>query len=225
MNNATVTNDRPKASRRGVRSHQKYRGHLIVDEKLIDEAVVEINRIDRSKRDEIVRFILDKFFGGDIKNYNKKDIGSASFFAMQNRGELEVRYSTLMHWMNQEKLKASLPDGLGEKLKPSQLKELVPLKSDELQEKIAHEAVDNDWTVAQLADRIKKALPPKEQRALTVKQAGGRIKKFAKTVAELIEPISSVDWDDADDEDRSEACEELDETLELLQEIRRKMDE
>ena len=177
-------------------------GATKVDDKLVDSAVEEINRLHSAKGLELARamgeYLVKTFFGGDLDNFGVEK-SHASWRALANREDLQVSHSTL--WFSVAILAQlrQLPEDVGTALSVSHHRLLVPVRDPKAKERVARKAVEQGLTVSQFEAEVAKV------RKTEKRSKGGRPAipphlKALRRLPRLLEPVSefAVTTDDVE---------------------------
>ena len=134
--------------------------HLAGD--LLDQAVVEINRIHTQKGLELARalgrYLVRTFFGGSLRSFRERQSGHTTFRALARRTDLHLSYSTL--WTSVAVLEQlnQLPEHVGRCLSYSHHRALLPVKDLGVKIRLARRVVDEELTTRQLDSLIRERL-------------------------------------------------------------------
>jgi hypothetical protein len=130
-----------------------------VDQKLVDGAVAEINRLHRIKKFEAVQaigqYVLETFFEGKFDYFHHHGRKHASFRALAKHEDLRMSYVTLRNavaFVEQMKL---LPAKVATALPYSHHKLLLPVSTEEKKE-LAEKAVEKDLSSRELEQEVRK---------------------------------------------------------------------
>jgi len=176
-------------------------GATKIDNSILDDAVVELNRIYIAKGLEAARamgeYVLETFFEGNPENFRKRSKKHLTFRELGDRGDLQPSYSTIhtsVSILDQLRL---LPEDIGEALSVSHHRALLPVKDDKAKERLAKKAADKGMPIEAFREEIQKLLAKGKK-----KSKAGRppLPIFVKGIKKLIKDIEFIESDDLDDE-------------------------
>jgi hypothetical protein len=176
-----------------------------VDEKLVRQAVLDINAIHSAKGLETARamgeYVLSKFFGGDLDYAQKSHTKHLSFAALADHSELNVGKSTLWYAVAMLGQLRQLPKDIAGALPFSHHKLLLSVKDPEQKLELAKEAVATGISKRKLEDRVRgvrgerwtgagkpgrQALPPWAKGIGTIKKAVESAMARGVTIGEVV---------------------------------------
>lgn len=140
---------------------------------LVDDAVVEITRIwNRGLRDTVVavgEYLIRNFYGGVKAARSQAPVKEASLKQLLDRAdELPVSAHGLKMAVGVALFVRELPRPVAGALSASHIEALLPVRDPEVARRLAADAAGEKLTVAELADRVRRAQPP---------HPGGRARK------------------------------------------------
>lgn len=135
-------------------------GAVRLDERLVDRAVAEINRLHRIKKFEAVQaigqYVLETFFEGKFDYFHHHGRKHASFRALTKHEDLSMSYVSLRNavaFVEQLKL---LPAKVATALPYSHHKLLLPVSTVEEKKDLAEKAVEKDLSKRELEQEVRK---------------------------------------------------------------------
>jgi len=169
-------------------------GGVTINDKLVEQAVVEVNRIYMVKGLEMYlgmgQFLLETFFDGDPTKFQDGASKHVSFRELAKRNDLIPSYSHLFNAVAVVAQLPQIPEDIREKLSVSHHKALLPLKDDRAKDRLARRAVDKGLSVPALRAEVQKALGK-----LKGKSRAGRppLPGFIKGIHKLVKAIDVVE--------------------------------
>ena len=173
-----------------------------VDKGLLSDVVSELNRLYATKSVEtacaVGVFILDKFFDGNLDNFNAwggkhQTFGELIRMAQGENSPLHISASGLWYSVRILEQVKALPEEIAMALPVTHHRMLVPVKDAKLKLKLAKEAVSKGIPSRSFQDEVKKAR--EEERAEEERgYSSGRpaLPNFAKGMKQLIKAIDTA---------------------------------
>jgi hypothetical protein len=131
-----------------------------VDQRLVDKAVAEINRLHRVKKFEAVQaigdYVLGTFFEGKYDSFHHHGRKHASFRALAKHEGLEVSYVTLRNAVAFVEQMRLLPTRVANALPYSHHRALLPVASAEEKKALAEKAVEKGMSSRVLEQEVRK---------------------------------------------------------------------
>lgn len=131
-----------------------------VDQRLVDKAVAEINRLHRIKKFEAVRaigdYVLETFFEGRFDSFHHHGRKHASFRAVARHEGLEVSHVTLRNAVAFVEQMRLLPTKVANALPYSHHRALLPVTSVEEKKALAEKAVEKGMSSRVLEQEVRK---------------------------------------------------------------------
>lgn len=199
-----------------------------VDKVLVDNAVVKLNQLYRTKGLEtakaLAECVIAIFFGGDAEAFASRGRRHVSFQELQGREDLQVSYLFLWNSCavyNQLRL---LPDDIGNALPMSHHKLLLPVKNTETKVALAETAVGENLSKRDFALRVKEARDTEKSES---KLGRPPLPAFAKAFAKLdriatlagSEPVSQASFEHYSKEDARALLSNLEKQLDALKSV------
>ena len=135
-------------------------GELDADKDLLDQVVLDINRIYTEKGLETVlamgQYVLDTFFDGKPAHFHARSGEHATFRELAARDDLHVSYATLWRAVSVVEQYGQFPESVARALPPTHHALLLPLKDEKKKAELARKAVDKGWTKQELEKEVKK---------------------------------------------------------------------
>ncbi len=133
----------------------------------VDAAVQWINHAVQSSgvrlAIELSEYVLTTFFGGDFAAFTDHDrTKPQSFAALVRRKDLAIRENTLYRLVRIGQQARQLPSAVAEALTPTHHRVLLGVRDLRHKGRLAREAAEQGWTVAQLDQQVK-ALSPQSK--------------------------------------------------------------
>jgi len=148
--------------------HQALPGELEVDTALLDEVVLQLNRIHAAKGIEAVRamgeYLLARFFGGDLARFRETERRHATWREMSQRKDLHVSHSNLWYSLAILEQLRMLPTVVATALPVAVHRRLVAVRDPAAKLAIATRAAESGFTVAEVEAEIQ-AVAPKAGRS------------------------------------------------------------
>jgi len=209
-------------------------GQEAVNQDLIDEAVIKINRWTTNLGLELTLrigdYLLDKFFGGDPGNLGRVARGHVSFRALADREDLDASYATLWYSTQIARQYDQLPAVEADRLSIAHHKLLLPVKDEALKSRLARQAVEENLSKRQFAEVVRAELGTRSGQT-----RGGRpplpgVMKALRAFQRAL-PAAPIDEEaysslsvDKKKEVLSQARERLQELTRLVQDMERDLD-
>jgi len=169
-------------------------GGAVVDDKLLDQAVDEINEIYVRKGLEMYldmgSYVLSTLFDGDPANFQDGGKEHVSFRELAKRKDLIPSYSHLYNSVAVVAQLPLLPEDIREQLSISHHKALLPLKDEKAKERLAKKTVDKGLTADDLRAEVQKFLDK-----IKGKSRAGRppLPSFVKGINKLVKDIDAIE--------------------------------
>lgn len=134
-------------------------GESALSADLVDQAVVDLNRIYVAKGFETARavgeYVVGAFFDGDPQNFRDRGNGHVSFRQLAKRDDLRVGWQFIWNAVAVVEQLNKLPSGASESLPLSHHKLLLAIKDDDQKKALAEAAVQENLGKRELEDRVK----------------------------------------------------------------------
>jgi hypothetical protein len=131
-----------------------------LDQKLVDTAVVEINRLHREKKIEAVKamgeFVVKTFFNDNFAHFHSHGRKHASFRALAKREDLSVGYVTIRNSVAFVEQLKMLPAKAATELPASHHRLLLPVASVEDKKTLAAKAMVEGLSARDLEQEVRK---------------------------------------------------------------------
>ena len=131
-----------------------------LDQKLVDTAVAEINRLHRVKKIEAVQamgeYVVKTFFNDNFAHFHAHGRKHASFRALAKRKDLSVGYVTIRNAVAFVEQLKMLPAKFATALPMSHHRALLPLSTAEDKKALAEKAVEKDLSKRDLEAEVRK---------------------------------------------------------------------
>jgi hypothetical protein len=134
-------------------------GQNVLDRRLLDEAVRQINEIHArgavNTARELGQYLLHTFFADRIEEWHSNARKHLSFRALASRSDLSVHFTTLWRSVALVEQLQQLPLEVGEALSPSHHRALLAVRDVDLKRRLAHKAAKDRWSFAALSAHLK----------------------------------------------------------------------
>lgn len=160
---ATVQKNKTRTTKRKMHAAltSSLPGEGAIAPELVDQAVVDLNRIYVTKGFETARAVADyvvhAFFDGDPQNFRDRGNGHVSFRQLAKRDDLRVGWQFIWNAVAVVEQLDKLPSGASESLPLSHHKLLLAVKDDDQKKALAEAAVQENLGKRELEDRVKAA--------------------------------------------------------------------
>jgi hypothetical protein len=156
---AAERRSRPSARALASLSRPVLPGERSPDQRLLDEAVADLNRIYTAKALETARliggYILERFFAGSAERFHDRGRKHVSFRLLAERPDLKFSYSYLWTCVAVVEQYAELPHDIADALPLSHHRLLLPVRDRDEKVALARRAVVEGLSKRQLADVIR----------------------------------------------------------------------
>ena len=178
-------------------------GEELVDAQLLDEAVADLNQIYTTKALETARligkYILERFFGGDLNAFRSQGRRHVSFRMLAARPDLKFSYTYLWTCVAVVEQFDNLPHDLAEALPLSHHRMLLPIRDPQKKVALAKRAVTEGLSKRAFAEAIRPRRTPKGSKRPILSPGQHPIARALTQIKTVLnEALASPGFDDLD---------------------------